>query len=233
MLTSIDPLRLIVVEDYTTLRNQLVLHLQTDGHTVHGVDSGIALNELLQTGFVPDILILDLNLPVEDGNSIAERIRQAFPDIGIIMHTVRVSTSDKVQGYCSGADMYVSKPASPLEISAAVASLGRRLHAKPSATWQLDIKNQLLIAPDTQSIALLFTDVLTLHQLAIASQGLLESAQLLGGLKSVYPHWDKSNLEVHVSRLRKKIAPLSGNVSSIKMVRGIGYQLCLSLTIRN
>lgn len=227
------PLRIIVVEDYTNLREQLVIHLQADGHSVQGVDSGMELDELLQNDAVPDILILDLNLPIEDGNSIAARMRQVFPLIGIIMHTVRVSTSEKVRGYSSGADLYVSKPASSAEISAAVFSLGRRLHrAIKTTTWTLDIKRQLLISPDNQSVSLLSTEVLTLNHLALAPKGLMESRQLLELLQSIHPEWGKTNLEVHFSRLRKKIAPFLTEMQSIKCVRGQGYQLCLPLKIK-
>lgn len=227
------PLRIIVVEDYTSLREQLVIHLQADGHSVQGADSGMELNELLENNSAPDILILDLNLPVEDGNSIAARMRQAFPDIGIIMHTVRVSTSEKVTGYSNGADMYVSKPASPAEISATVFSLGRRLNRATTTTWILDIKRQLLISPQNQSISLLPAEVLTLNQLALAPGGLIESGRLLALLQSLHPEWDKMNLEVHFSRLRKKITPFLDEVASIKGVRGQGYQLCLPLKIKN
>ncbi len=226
------PLRIIVVEDYTNLREQLVIHLQADGHSVQGVDSGMELDELLQNDAVPDILILDLNLPIEDGNSIAARMRQAFPLIGIIMHTVRVSTSEKVRGYSSGADLYVSKPASSAEISAAVFSLGRRLHRTKTTAWTLDIKRQLLISPDNQSVSLLSTEVLTLNHLALAPEGLMESGQLLKLLQSIHPEWGKTNLEVHFSRLRKKIAPFLIEMQSIKCVRGRGYQLCLLLEIK-
>jgi DNA-binding response OmpR family regulator len=226
------PLQIIVVEDYTSLREQLVLHLQMDGHLVQGADSGIELDELLEHSSVPDILILDLNLPIENGNSIAARMRQAFPDIGIIMHTVRVSTSDKVSGYSSGADMYVSKPASAAEISAAVFSLGRRLHRTTLSTWTLDIKRQLLISPCNQTISLLAAEVLTLNQLALASNGLVESEKLLELLKCLHPEWNKTNLEVHFSRLRKKITPFLNDAPIIKMVRGVGYQLCLPLKIK-
>ena len=224
------PLRIIVVEDYTSLREQLVIYLQADGHLVQGADSGMELDELLQNDSAPDILILDLNLPMEDGNSIAARMRQAFPLIGIIMHTVRVSTSEKVNGYSSGADLYVSKPASSAEISAAVFSLGRRLHrAIETTTWTLDIKRQLLISPDDQNISLLLTEVLTLNQLALAPKGLMTSEQLFELSQSIHSEWDKTNLEVHFSRLRKKIAPLLSNIQSVKYVRGQGYQLCLPL----
>lgn len=228
------PLRIIVVEDYTSLREQLVIHLQVDGHSVEGADSGMELDELLENAPAPDILLLDLNLPMEDGNSIAARMRSAFPNIGIIMHTVRVSTSEKTKGYFSGADMYVSKPASAAEISAAVHSLGRRLKraAVASTDWTLEIKKQLLISPSNQHIPLNFADVLTLNKLASAPKGLVASEQLLECLKSLHPEWDKANLEVHFSRLRKKIAPLLDDMQSIKMVRGIGYRLCLSLKIQ-
>ena len=224
------PLQIIVVEDYTSLREQLVLHLQMDGHIVQGADSGMELDELLEHSLAPDILILDLNLPVEDGNSISARMRQAFPDIGIIMHTVRVSTSEKVAGYSNGADMYVSKPASAAEISAAVFCLARRLYRMNVSTWELDAKRQLLISPCNQTISLLTTEVLTLNQLA--SNCLVESEKLLDLLKSIYPEWNKINLEVHLSRLRKKITPFAGDVPIIKTVRGIGYKLCLPLKIK-
>lgn len=180
------PLRIIVVEDYASLREQLVLHLQMDGHSVQGADSGEELDELLENASPPDILILDLNLPVEDGNSIAARMRRAFPEIGIIMHTVRVSTSEKVNGYSNGADMYVSKPASPAEISAAVLSLGRRLNRTvETLTWTLDVKRQLLILNQEQTIPLSPAEVLTLHQLALAPDGLVESERLLEILKKL------------------------------------------------
>ncbi len=229
-----SPLRIIVVEDYTSLREQLVIHLQADGHSVQGADSGTELDELLQNNSAPDILILDLNLPVEDGNSIAARMRQAFPDIGIIMHTVRVSTSEKVKGYSNGADIYVSKPASPEEISATVFSLGRRLNRiTATRTWILDIKRQSLISPRNQSISLLPAELLTLNQLALAPNGLIETGRLLVVLQSIYPEWDKMNLEVHFSRLRKKIAPFLDDIQSVKCVRGQGYQLLLRLKIQN
>lgn len=236
MVTSITfepPLQIIVVEDYTSLREQLVIHLQADGHCVQGADSGEELDELVQSGTKPDMLILDLNLPLEDGNSIAKRMRQAFPNIGIVMHTVRTSTSEKTKGYLSGADVYISKPASPLEISAAVLSLGRRLNRTvENAAWILDIKRQLLLSTTNQIIALLPAEVLTLNHLALLPNNVANAEQLLALLKPIHPDWDKANLEVHFSRLRKKIAPFLNNLPSIKMVRGVGYQLCLLLKVQ-
>jgi DNA-binding response OmpR family regulator len=235
MLESIEfdpPLRIIVVEDYTSLREQLVLHLQTDGHFVLGADSGIELDELLENEPAPDILILDLNLPIEDGNSIANRMRKAFPNIGIMMHTVRVSTSEKVKGYSCGADLYVSKPASSAEISAAVLSLGRRIRPVAQEGWLLDMKRWVLISPHYQKVVLSPVDILTLRCLNEAPDFILPFDELLSSLRTLHPEWDKTNLEVNLSRIRKKLTPFLGDEPSIKNLRGIGYQLCLRLSIR-
>ena len=233
-MTLKQPLKIIVVEDFTSLREQMVIYLQSDGHTVHGADSGIELDELLNGGFVPDILILDLNLPIEDGNSIAARMRQAFPVVGIIMHTVRVSSSEKVKGYANGADLYVSKPACPEEISAAVFSLARRLYpTNPSKNWILDVNYMKLTTPNNQSISLTSTEVLVLKNLAVSNDSFIDHLGLLSILNNQNQSSTKFNIEVLLSRLRKKIKVHFGNETFIKAVRGRGYKLCLPIEVHN
>jgi len=230
------PLQIVIIEDYSTLREQLVMYLTSEGHDVYGVDSGIALDELLRNISPPDILLLDLNLPIEDGHSIAMRMRQAFPNMGIIMHTVRTSSSEKTAGYQCGADMYISKPASTAEISAVIASLARRLIRQPpqNQTWILNIQEHILISPSQQTLALNYSEVLTLKNMALAPNRLLEYKQVLELLKPLHPDWNKANLEVYFSRLRKKLSPLLlQNQPSIKMVRGVGYMLCFAIIVNS
>lgn len=74
-----------------------------------------------------DLLILDLNLPGENGLSIAQRYKRANPGCYIIMLTARSRLEDKVAGYESGADIYLTKPVSSAELIAAIKSLARRL----------------------------------------------------------------------------------------------------------
>jgi DNA-binding response OmpR family regulator len=229
---TINPLRIAVVEDYQILREQLELHLRNEGHEVYSVDCAEDLDRILLD--VPlDILILDLNLPQEDGNSIAQRVRKAFPHIGIIMHTVRVRISEKLEGYGNGADLYISKPASMKEINAAIMSLARRLSREVSQAYQLDIKGYLLTSAQGSSVTLNASDVLLLKQMAIAPNGVLEYDVLLTAMQPLHPDWDKENLEVHFSRLRKKLVPIVGSHPSIKALRGQGYQLCLQMQIKN
>lgn len=231
-----QPLNIIIIEDYSTLREQLVIRLTYEGHHVQGIDSGIALDEQLKHNPPPDILLLDLNLPVEDGHSIAARMRQAFPNMGIIMHTVRTSSSEKMLGYQNGADMYISKPATSAEISAAIASLARRLIRQPpqNQTWTLSIQEHILISPSQQTLTLNYPEVLTLKNMALAPNQLLEYERVLALLKPFHPDWNKTNLEVYFSRLRKKLSPLLlQNQPSIKMVRGVGYTLCFALAVNS
>ncbi|MFA7243641.1 MAG: response regulator transcription factor, partial [Sulfuricellaceae bacterium] len=82
--------------------------------------------------FRADILLLDLNLPGEDGISLARRIREVLPEVGIIMVTARRQARDKIEGYGSGADIYLTKPTSVEELDAAIQALSRRVRPAPA-----------------------------------------------------------------------------------------------------
>lgn len=225
-----SPLRIVVIEDYHILREQLVMYLRSQGHVVDGIDCGEDLDQILISNPV-DILVLDLNLPLEDGNSIAKRVRNAFPHIGIIMHTVRTSISAKMDGYDCGADFYISKPANVKEINAAITSLGRRLNRKAVSAFQLDVTGCKLLSSNGDSVNLSTSEVFTLQKLALAPNMVIEYDRLLNDASDDLDSRSKENLEVYFSRLRKKISPITGDTPSIKAVRGQGYKLCIPLEI--
>ena len=102
-------LEIIVVEDHRLLRDELVDYLSSPDWHVRGVSSGREL-DVAMTETPADVLVLDLNLPQEDGISITRRIRKAFPEIGIVMLTARGDQADRALGYGSGADVYLTKP---------------------------------------------------------------------------------------------------------------------------
>jgi len=107
------PLDIIVVEDHDLVRLELVDFLSGPGVQVRGADDGEVLETLLRQRHA-DILVVDLNLPGEDGLSLCRRMRQAFPEMGLVMLTARVMPSDKTAGYQSGADVYLYPSGDPI-----------------------------------------------------------------------------------------------------------------------
>jgi DNA-binding response OmpR family regulator len=225
---------IIVVEDNEMLREELVLFLSEEGFDVRGVDTGDELSRAIRER-PADILILDLNLPGEDGIAITRRLRGALPDIGIIILSARVRSTDRLEGYATGADVYLTKPTRPDELVAVVRNLFRRIGSVVVATqWQLDTAAQLLLTPQGTRIMLTSSEALLLQALALNGQFMGHSALLsqFGDLTQS-ESTNKARIEVLISRLRIKLAPHIGDGFDIKVMRGRGYQLGFVLVIRN
>ena len=119
-------LHIVIVEDHESLREVTANVLSEAGYQVTAVAYAEDVDHLLK-GQKVDLFILDLNLPGEDGLSLARRIRKVQPRVGIIMATARGSKDDMVNGYDSGADIYMTKPIAPEALLAAIDALGRRM----------------------------------------------------------------------------------------------------------
>ncbi len=224
---------LILVEDNDVLRQELVHYLTEEGFDVRSADGGEALNQaLLQRP--ADVLILDLNMAEEDGISIAKRIRKSLPEVGILMLTARVLSADKLAGYESGADVYMTKPARPAELVAAIRNLLNRLAPQLVATkWILDTKLLNIRFQKTTSIALTGIEATLLKILALSNDCVNnETMQALLHDENLDSAKFKLRLEVLISRLRAKLSPHTGDINPIKSVRGRGYQLCVDLEIQ-
>ncbi|WP_295455743.1 helix-turn-helix domain-containing protein [uncultured Thiodictyon sp.] len=130
-------LNIIVVEDHDDLREATVEALRGLGHAARGLTCAEALDAELRAA-PADLLVLDLNLPGEDGISLARRMRVAWPAMGIIMVTVREQVRSKIEGYDSGADLYLTKPTSIGELEAAIGALARRLRAQAPTTSRVE-----------------------------------------------------------------------------------------------
>ncbi len=200
------PLNIVVVEDHDALREVTVEALRGMGYVVTGVNCAEAVDDELGNE-VADLFVIDLNLPGEDGMSLARRIRQAQPQAGIVMVTARVREADKLDGYESGADIYLTKPTSMPELAAAVRALGRRVKA-PAAVrvrYLLDTRAMMLrTTEETQEtrepIGFSVREVAMLAALARAPSRRLEYWQLL---ELAGPDVTKAALEVQIVRLRK------------------------------
>lgn len=227
-------LKIIVVEDHDELREVTVEALGALGYDVRGVDCAEALDDALALASA-DMLVLDLNLPGEDGISIARRLRKAQPAMGIVMVTARDAAKDVLSGYDSGADIYLTKPTSPEELGAAIRALARRIRPAAGAdestltlnTTVLQLKGpQAVIDVSDQESHLL-------GALVRAREHRLETWQLLELTGKSTSASDKKALAVQIVRLRKKLADAGAAEPTIKSIRSTGYQLCVVLEIVN
>lgn len=226
-------LKIAVVEDHTNLRELFVDYLNAQAHDAAGFFSADELDEHLVDKSV-DLLILDLNLPGEDGFSIAQRMCEAHPDLHIIMITARTALADRIRGYASGADLYLSKPVAPAELGAAVSSVARRVQAAANrqSTLVLDTA-RLTLRGDKAEVTLSKSDELMLKGLAEAPGRKLDYWRLLELIDLEPDDKGKSALEVRISRLKKKMVEAGAPDPAIKSLWKEGYQLCLPVQIQS
>lgn len=224
-----SPLKIAVLEDHDELREVLVEELARAGYVVSGAECSLELDELMANDSF-DLIILDLNLPGEDGLSVARRLRNGHPELFIIMVSVRDALNDRVAGYSSGADIYLTKPVSMAELTAAISSIQRRLSvaSDTSAVLTLDMTVRLLQLGD-QSIVLNEHELSLMRAMGGADDRRLPYYRLLELLDKEVNASTKAWLEVAVGRLRKKLAEIGVDGPGIKPIRGEGYQLMVPL----
>lgn len=221
-------LQVVIVEDYDLLRGELVSYLSRPGVCVRGTDDGDGLDTLLREQ-AADVVIVDLNLPGEDGLSICRRLRTAFPDLGLVMLTARVMPKDRTAGYANGADVYLTKPTNVEELDAVVANLARRnMNAQPTL-YRLDRIQLQLVRPDSASVDLTPPEARLLYELSVAAERQMSTDTLQWRLNEFSGR--TVNLPVMVSRLRSKLMTAFDGVDAIKAIRGYGYQLTLAIRV--
>jgi len=204
--------------------------LTREGWTADGVRDGEAMAAAM-TARAPDLLILDINLPGEDGLSICKRI-SAETDIAILMLTARSDDIDRIIGLEIGADDYLGKPFNPRELTARVKALlrriGRRGEAAAADTFRVA---GLEIDPGARTVRrkgevlrLSGAEFDLLLVLAEARGRVLSRDFLLDRIHGRTTHAFDRSIDVLVSRLRKKI-DRPGETSLIEGVRNAGYVL--------
>ncbi|RKP57681.1 response regulator transcription factor [Pararobbsia silviterrae] len=227
-------LNILVIEDHDLLRAVVVETLSAQGHRVAALESVEAVESHTATDRY-DLVVLDLQLPGEDGLSYAQRLRRHQPGIGIIMMTARGLTQEKCAGYESGADIYLTKPVEPDELCAAAQAVGRRVRqATQFAAPCLDRQRMTLTGTDGIAIPLSSLEARMLSALILAPGQRLENWQLVELLGKSVDAYSKAALELHIVRLRKKLGQLgeaSAHAHSIQAIRGWGYQLCVPLVL--
>lgn len=218
------PLSILIVEDHDALREITVGFLAELGHEVRGAPDAETMDEILAV-WSPDVMVLDVNLPGEDGHSVCSRLRQARPNVGIVMLTARASAGDRVAGYERGADVYLAKPTSNEELAAAIRSVARRVRPEPEhAAFSVREAGRSFTGPQG-SVLLSEAELVVLRALALAPGRQLEHWQLMEALGLESDAEAKAALEVRLVRLRKKLAQAGAKDTMLLAIRGVGYRL--------
>jgi DNA-binding response OmpR family regulator len=218
-------LRIVIVEDEEELRTVLVTILTHLGHDVRGVGDGASLDRAL-VDYPADVVVLDLNLPGEDGVHIAQRVRQTY-NCGIIMTTGRGQLQERVNGFQSGADLYFVKPIDPLELHAALCNLRRRLiPAAPTEKthWHFDPQLSSLLTPHNISISLTAQECIVLKLLLAVPGKTVSRSEIFSALGHPDDEYASKRVETLLSRLRSKVRTLDPqSILPIRARHGMGY----------
>lgn len=226
-------LKIVVVEDSDALREATVAMLEADGHTAIGLFCAEAVDDEIAQQW-PDLYIVDINLPEEDGLSLVKRLRANQPLVGIILMTARHQLDDRVRGYEHGADIYLQKPVDRSELRACVARLAQRLHSLRQTQSDHLVLNSVSLAlkgPEGES-ALSASEAKLLLALARVGGKCLERWQAMEIIDPSRKGISPSNLEVRMSALRRKLRDCGGPERAIQAERGQGYRLLCSVEVR-
>jgi two-component system phosphate regulon response regulator OmpR len=223
-------LKVALVEDNDDFRDLLKRDISKAGYTVHAAESAEDLDDLVTHTHI-DLLILDLNLPGEDGLSIAKRYKRSNPGLYIIMLTARAREQDRIDGYESGADVYLTKPISSVELMAAIGSVSRRLRTLHDPQ-DVILNTRTMTLTGVKTVELGRIEIMLLKALNESPNGNLPYFRLLElcGEIEMNEH-SKAALEVRVVRLRKKLSDAGIEGKGIRAIRGEGYQLLSRIKI--
>ena len=232
-----DASSIVVVEDDPEIRALLGAFLEAEGCRVTCVEGGAALDRLLASGLVPDLIVLDWMLPGEDGLSICRRLRSAGGP-PIIMLTAKDEDIDRVLGLEMGADDYMSKPFNPRVLLARIRAVLRRTRGALApvakvpqrlrvADLVIDPAARRVFAADARrEVALTSAEFDLLLCFVTRPQRVLTRDQLLDWTRGRVAEVFDRTVDVQVSRLRRKLDDGgSGSSALLKTVRNAGYIL--------
>ena len=220
------PKKILIVEDEANIRELLRLYLEREGYTVLEAENGVEGIKKWKSD-KPDMLLLDVMMPVMDGWEVCKEIR-AESDVPIIMLTAKGETADRVSGLEMGADDYIVKPLEMPEVIARVRAVFRRI-APDDAPEKLTFDNLVI---DKQADDLVIKgkrvdappkEIELLYFLASNPNRVFTRAQLLDEVWGFDYFGDTRTVDVHVKRLREKLEGVSDKWE-VKTVWGVGYK---------
>ena len=224
-------MKILVVDDEKTIVKGIKFNLENEGYEVDACYDGEAAVELARTGDYA-VILLDLMMPKVDGLDACQQIRQ-FSTVPIIMLTARSEDADKLMGFESGADDYITKPFNILELKARIRALIRRSSMPGSAAASKSgklVRGQIEIDPERRS-AKRFGETVELTvkefdliELLMRNPGKVYSRENLLDLVWGYDYQgDIRTVDVHIRRLREKLEKQPNSPEYIITKWGVGY----------
>lgn len=224
-------MNVLIVEDEKSLAKEMQTFLKNEGFVCDIAYTGKEASEKIYVNPY-DFLLLDLGLPDYEGLDLLKETKEANQEAAVIILTARGSTDDKVKGLNLGADDYLAKPFSLLELSSRMQAIIRRKHGLKKSTmdvhgFTVDLTNRS-IAHKSNSISLTKKEFDILQYLLINKNRVVTRVQLTEHIwdNALEVDYDSNYVDVHIKNLRKKLGQYA-EVDWIETVRGIGYRLTL------
>ena len=224
----------LIVEDDAAVRDMIAEYLASHGYSIQQADDGAAMRKEIER-HPPDVVLLDVRLPGEDGLTLARYLRERY-DIGIIMVTAAGEVIDRVVGLEIGADDYVTKPFDPRELLARLKSVMRRMQAKapaaptahpaqrvPVGRCALDLGSHQLFDGEGQEVPITTMEYELLKTFVEHPNKVLTRDQILTLTRNrEWEPFDRS-IDIRIARLRRKIEADPDKPQAIRTMRGAGY----------
>lgn len=219
----------LIVEDDNNIAELLRLYLEKEGYaTLVASDGGAGLEQFRQHH--PDIVLLDVMMPVMDGWEVCRAIRQTDKKTPIIMLTAKGETTDKVSGLKMGADDYITKPFEMKEVLARIEAVLRRTGGEEESSERRLVFDKLIIDLDAFELIVDGKRVDTppkemelLYHMASSPNRVYTRNQLLDEVWGFDYFGDSRTVDVHIKRLREKLEGVSDQWT-LKTVWGVGYK---------
>ncbi len=219
--------KILIAEDNTEISDMMRNYLMNAGHIVYQAYDGVQAVELA-TKLLPDLLLLDIMMPLKDGYEVCSELRRKM-NIPIIVVSAKVAEEDKIRLFELGADDYITKPFSFKEMVCRVGAQLRRFYdlAKPPAGDR--IYGELVVCPESRmakvngtTLNLTQKEFKLLDLLTLNANQIFSKQRIIDAVWGIEEYIDENTVSVTVARLREKLQ--KAGISNVVTVWGLGYK---------